>query len=104
MSNNRLTITHIGQILSPIFAQNAVVRVSVFGSYARGDETPDSDIDFLVEFAEGASLLNLGCLHEDISDAIGFPADILTPHSLMKEPKKFSENILRDARVIYEKK
>ena len=99
MSEN---LINIGKLLRPVFIQNAVTRAFVFGSYARGDETPDSDIDFLVEFADGASILNLSCLIEDISDIIDRPADILTINSLKKEPKEFSETILRDARVIYE--
>jgi hypothetical protein len=71
------TLASIGELLEPIFVQNAVIRAFVFGSYARGDETPDSDIDFLVEFADGASILNLCCLIEDIKDTINRPAGSL---------------------------
>ena len=95
-------LINIGMVLAPVFAQNAVVRALVFGSYARGEETQDSDIDFLVEFADGASILDLSGLIEDINDTINLPADVLTVHCLMKEPKEFAENVIRDARVVYE--
>ena len=95
-------LSYIGIVLAPIFAQNAVIRALVFGSYARGDETADSDIDFLVEFADSASILDYSCLLEDIKDTINLSADVLTFHSLLKEPKEFAESIMRDARVIYE--
>ena len=100
MPDNNLI--RIRKLLEPVFAKNAVIRALIFGSYARGDESTGSDIDFLVEFAEGASILNLGCLIEDIKDTIDLPADVLTFHSLKKEPREFSENVLRDAKVIYE--
>ena len=98
----RDNLIRIGEILTPAFVRNSVTRAFVFGSYARGDETLDSDIDFLVEFADGASILNLSCLTEDIKDIIDQPMDILTINSLKKEPKEFSESVLRDAKVIYE--
>jgi predicted nucleotidyltransferase len=88
--------------LSPVFARNSVIRAAVFGSYARGEQTARSDIDFLVEFAPGASLLNLGALHEDIRETLGIETDILTDYGLSKEPKDFVESILKDAVVIYE--
>jgi len=95
-------LSTIEELLKPIFIQNAVTRASVFGSFARGDETAESDIDFIVEFADGASILNLCCLIEDIRDKMNRPTDVLTLNSLKKEPKEFYERVLRDARVIYE--
>jgi predicted nucleotidyltransferase len=88
--------------LFPVFVRNSVIRAAVFGSYARGEQTARSDIDFLVEFAPGATLLDFGALHEDIRETLGIETDILTDHSLSKEPKDFAENVLKDAVVIYE--
>ena len=39
--------------------KHGATKVSVFGSYVRGEEKPESDIDVLVEFAERKSLLTL---------------------------------------------
>jgi len=43
------TLTGVREELQERFS---VVRIGVFGSFARGDETPDSDVDIIVEFAE----------------------------------------------------
>ena len=50
----------------------------VFGSAARGDARPDSDIDLLIDFAPDAepSLLTLSSLQLDLADALGRPVDL----------------------------
>ena len=50
----------------------------MFGSVARGDARPDSDIDLLIDFAPEAepSLLTLSGLHLDLADALGRPVDL----------------------------
>lgn len=41
--------------------------ISVFGSVARGEDGPASDVDFLVEFEPGASLLDLMAIEDDLA-------------------------------------
>lgn len=62
--------------------RHGVVRASVFGSVARGDGLPTSDIDFLVEFQEGRSLLDLVGLRLDLAEALDREVDVATPASL----------------------
>jgi predicted nucleotidyltransferase len=98
-------IAGLGQLqksLPPIFAENKVIKAAVFGSYARGEQTAGSDVDFLVEFARGASLLNLGGLFEDLRDALRVDVDIVTYASLENDNTEFAKNILREAKVIYD--
>ena len=63
---------------------NALVRrhhgnsVSLFGSVARGDDTADSDIDFLVEFDAGSSLFDLMDLQEALEQPSGSPVDVVS--------------------------
>lgn len=59
-----------------------MVRASVFGSWARGEGAAGSDVDFLVEFEEGRSLLDLVGLQQDLTDALGVEADVVTYASL----------------------
>ena len=50
----------------------------VFGSVARGEDRPDSDVDFLVNFEPGASLLDLIGLQQEIEAVLGRRVDIVT--------------------------
>jgi uncharacterized protein len=57
-------------------------HVRVFGSVARGDAGPESDIDFLVEMEPGRSLLDLGGLVSDLRELLGRRVDVVTENSL----------------------
>lgn len=53
-------------------------RISIFGSYADGTQTSDSDIDFLVEFSTpGVSLIMLADLKNKLEDELMIPVDIV---------------------------
>jgi predicted nucleotidyltransferase len=54
----------------------------IFGSAARGDDTINSDIDLLVDFAPGATLLDLGALTEELTDLLGVPVDVVSAGGL----------------------
>ena len=56
--------------------------VSVFGSVARGEETPTSDIDFLVEFEPGSSLFDLLHISEELEALLGVPVDVVSAGGL----------------------
>ena len=60
----------------------------MFGSYARGDAAPDSDLDLLVDFPPGSSLLDLVGLQLDLREALGITVDANTYnaiHPLLRE-------------------
>lgn len=62
--------------------------LGVFGSYARGEEKKESDIDVLVRFGEGATLLNLVGLGYYLEDLFGVPVDVVSEralHPMMKD-------------------
>jgi predicted nucleotidyltransferase len=65
-----------------VMRRRGVVRASVFGSVARGEETPQSDVDFLVEFEAGRTLLDLAGLRLDLCDLLARDVDVATPSSL----------------------
>jgi predicted nucleotidyltransferase len=72
-----LLILHREQLLAAL-ARHRAHSLRVFGSVARGEERPDSDVDFLVDFEPDASLLDLIGLKEDFEAVLGRPADIVT--------------------------
>ena len=65
-----------------VMRRRGVVRAGVFGSVARGEDTPESDVDFLVEFEEGRTLLDLSGLRLDLIDLLQREVDVATPASL----------------------
>jgi predicted nucleotidyltransferase len=69
-------------------------HVRVFGSVARGDARPDSDVDFLVEMEPGRSLMDLGGLLMDLQDLLERKVDVTESrglHSFLRE------DVLREA-------
>ncbi|AKB74051.1 nucleotidyltransferase [Methanosarcina lacustris Z-7289] len=79
--------------------KHGAIKVSVFGSYVRGEEKPESDIDVLVEFAERKSLLTLVNIELELSDYLGIKVDLLTEKSISPY---LIDGILKEARVISE--
>jgi predicted nucleotidyltransferase len=59
-----------------------VGRASLFGSVVRGEDTPSSDIDILVEMPRDASLLDLAGLKLDLEAMLGRAVDVVTYRSL----------------------
>jgi len=57
-------------------------KVAVFGSYVRGEQTPQSDIDVIVEFKERKSLLEIVGIEQELSEKLGIKVDLLTEKSI----------------------
>ncbi|CAB3289243.1 DNA polymerase beta domain protein region [Methanocaldococcus lauensis] len=66
----------------PILLKHGVKRASIFGSYARGEHKETSDVDILVEFGEGKSLLDLVRLKYELEEVLGKKVDLLTYNSI----------------------
>ena len=73
-----MDLQEIKQKAVPILKASGVTRSSVFGSYARGEQREDSDIDILVDMPKGKSLLDLIGLEQDLQDALGKKVDVGT--------------------------
>lgn len=69
-------------------------NVRIFGSVARGDETADSDVDFLVELEPGRNLLDRIALMQDLEDLLGRKVDVATVKGLREY---FRDRILNEA-------
>jgi predicted nucleotidyltransferase len=69
-------------------------NVRVFGSVARGEQSHASDVDLVVDFDPGRSLLDLAGLWLDLEEALGCKVDVVSSRGL--RPRAASE-ILRDA-------
>lgn len=65
-----------------IAARNRATNVRVFGSVARGDDSFGSDVDFLVSFEPGASLLDQAGLIDDLEQLLGTQVDVVSDRAL----------------------
>jgi len=68
--------------LLAVARRHGAVNIAVFGSVARGEARPDSDVDFLVDLEQGRSLFDLVALVQDWSDVLGRRADVVTRRAL----------------------
>ena len=75
-------VAEIQNRVSDLMRRRGVVRASVFGSVVRGEDTADSDVDFLVEFEKGRTLLDLSGLRLDLIELLGRNVDVVTPQAL----------------------
>ena len=65
-----------------ICEQNDIACLGVFGSHARGEATPESDVDLLVRFARRKSLLTIVRIERQFAERLGRPVDLVTEASL----------------------
>jgi len=74
----------------PILRRHDVVRAGVFGSFARGEQTPTSDVDFLVAFddTKRKTLFDLSALAIDLEDTLGREVDVVTYQSLNRRMRE----------------
>jgi predicted nucleotidyltransferase len=85
---------HREEVLA-LAAEHHATDVRVFGSVARGDDTLESDLDLLVEFLPGASVLDLWGLESELSELLGCPVDVVSEAGV--KGKRLERRIARDA-------
>lgn len=72
----------IAERIAPILREYNVRRAGVFGSFARGDFTADSDVDLLVSFNKTPGLFAYMAMIEKLKAALSRPVDVLTDAAL----------------------
>jgi predicted nucleotidyltransferase len=90
---SKLLREHRGEVLA-LAAANHAGDVRVFGSIARGEDTPDSDIDLLVRFDEGASLFDLVRFADKLEAMLGVRVDVLSENGLDERHQEIRDQAL----------
>lgn len=82
------SIKAIGSIIINVLKKHSIRKASIFGSYARGEQRRNSDIDILIEPAKGMSLLDISGLKIELEDTLNRKVDIISYkyiHPYLKE-------------------
>lgn len=99
-----MTTQQLAQKIAAYLSDKPVIRAYLFGSYARGEERPESDVDVLVEldYANGgADFSRYLDMMEDLSTIAGRKVDLVSAKGLSKHIAPY---IHQDKRLIYERK
>lgn len=88
------------QILQ-IAQKYGIIRIFVFGSVARGDITPQSDVDFLVDMREGASLFGVAGFGYEAGQLLGVRVDVVPRSALPRvSDRVFVDNVQKEAILV----
>lgn len=79
----RRVAAHRGELLE-VLRRHGVTNPEIFGSAARGDDHEGSDVDILVDFPPGTSIIDIIGIQHELEDLLGVPVD-LVPRSGLKE-------------------
>lgn len=85
------------QAIREVTARHKATNPRVFGSVARGEDGPDSDLDILVDGLPGMTLFDLGGLQAEMEDLLACRVDIVTADGLKA---RMRDRILTEARAI----
>lgn len=97
-----LDIEHIKRLVKDFFVSKPVDKVWLFGSYARGEQTSNSDIDLLIRFKEDQipSLLKYAGMVVELEEIFNLHVDLVKEDTVYPEIVPFIE---KDKILIYER-
>jgi predicted nucleotidyltransferase len=99
------SIEDIRRMAVPIIEQDAeeLERIIVFGSYARGDQTPESDLDIYVDGRFEYRVDDHQDTEQRVSEALSIPVDLITRAALMNSVvrERLNQTIEREGVLVY---
>jgi len=99
MHEKPYTIAELRSLIQPVAVRYGVKRVFLFGSYARGEAKPGSDIDLRIDSGAIQDYFELSGFHQELEEALAGSVDVLTTGSL---EDKFLSHIAKEEVVLYE--
>ncbi len=97
--NIAMEVNTIQEKITPILRAHGVKRAAVFGSVARQEDTPESDVDLLVTLGKPMGLIAYSRLIREMEESLGRKVDVVTDQSVNKFLKPY---ILTDLKTVYE--
>lgn len=107
MNNERVyTLEEIAERIAPVAKKYNIPKVYVFGSYARGDADPDSDVDLMIEGGD-YGLLDFAGIMDDFKNSLNKSVDLINCETLFQErtmerSKEFIKNLNKEKVIVYE--
>lgn len=99
MREDVLSLEKISEIVKPIALKYNVEAVYLFGSYARGEATADSDLDFLVFGGDTFKKTLIFALAEELREAFEKAVDVFEIHEVNRD-SNFYDTIMRERRLV----
>ena len=90
--------TNIIKTIVDYLKQYKVIEIGIFGSFARNEMTDKSDIDILVEYSRGTTILDIVKMKQELNELIGRKIDLVSKRAVRK---RIMENILTDLQTVY---
>ena len=94
-----MQLTDIAKLVKPLAEKYRVKNIYLFGSYARGEATEDSDLDFLVYWGEGLKKTFIYALGEELREVLKKKVDIFEI-SEINPGSKFYQSVMKDRVLI----
>lgn len=115
MENKIYTFEEIKSISKSIFEKYKIKKAYIFGSYARGEAKPDSDIDIMIvkENSNISTLLNLAEFETELQEALQKKVDVIIEETYLDDTVEenkygklakelFFKEVKKDRRVLYD--
>jgi predicted nucleotidyltransferase len=103
------TIEQLKELVEPIARRNKLKSLWVFGSYARGEATEESDIDILIDYTDSniKGLLSLSDLFDQFEEVLKKKVDIISTNSLYGKKflfsgTEFADEVTNERILLYE--
>lgn len=99
MDKDVLTMENISAVVKPIASKYNVEAIYLFGSYARGEATAESDLDFLVLGGSLFKKILIFALAEELREAFGKAVDVFEIHEI-NQGSTFYKNIMKERKLL----
>lgn len=99
MNRQIFTLDKINSLVTPIARNYSVKEIYLFGSYARGEATENSDLDFLVCGGENFKLTHIFALAEDLRKALQKNVDVFEINEINKD-SNFYHKIMKERLLV----
>ena len=94
-----MNIAMISDKARPVFQKYGFKKVGIFGSRARGDNMPESDVDLLFSFADTKQSLDIFTIEAELAETLGTPVDLVDGTRVIS---RMRPRIKQDLKIIYE--